>query len=82
MVVLFQPPANLAGLDSNYGIISSRIARFALEDLGSDGSLLKKLLASFQFVFNDIGEELLAARTIPKRPAVEDILSSRRIVAF
>ncbi len=47
VVVLFQPPANLAGLHSNNGVISSRIARFALKDLRSNGALLKELIASF-----------------------------------
>ncbi len=74
MVVLFQPPANLASLHSNHGIISSRVAGFALKDLGSDSSLLKKFVAPVQFVFNDIGEELLAAHAVPKGPAVKDIV--------
>jgi hypothetical protein len=60
-------------LYSNHGIISSRVARFALEDLGSNGSLLKKFVASFQFVFNNIGEELLAAQAVPKGTTGKDI---------
>ena len=77
MVVTLEPPSNLSSLHADDRIVACRVARLALENLHSNRSLFKKFLAAFELVLNNVGEELLAARTVPKGLAFEDTTELR-----
>src|SRR5258708_16167814 len=78
MVVTLEPPSNLSSLHADDRIVACRVARLALENLHSNRSLFKKFLAAFELVLNNVGEELLAARTVPKGLAFEDTTELRK----
>jgi hypothetical protein len=59
-------------------VIASRVARLALENLHPNRSLFKKFLAAFKLMLNNVGEELLAARTVPEGLAFEDSAEFRK----
>ena len=71
-MVLFKPPAHLAGLHSNYRVVAGCVIGRAVEQVGSNAALLQKFVMPVESMLHDVGEKLFTAATAPKRRTAED----------
>ena len=72
LVILFEPPADFAGLDPDYRVVSGGIPNRALKQIDPDGALLEPIMVPIEAVVDDIGKKLLAALARLEHGAVQD----------
>jgi hypothetical protein len=72
MVILFQSSANIARLNTHYGVVASGIACRTLKEVRTDDALFERFVIPVQLVLHDIREELLSASGRPEKGAVQD----------
>jgi hypothetical protein len=71
VIVLLEPPAHFTRLDAHNGIVSCRVIRVAMEDLGPDGTFFQEFMMSLKTVMDDIGEKFFSPRGAAKRRTLE-----------